>query len=314
LRGILNSGHSRGWPYIRWDPKSRERDECATFAMALIGGIGDLPDTIEDRAVVVSMRRRASGEPVKQFRRRREIGQLHDLRDRLNAWVTSIAGHLELAEPDLPVDDRQADVWESLIAIADAAGGAWPELARAACEELCGTTSSADEGTLGERLLSDLYAVWRDHEEHVFTTTLIDRLKLIEEAPWEDGWGNPPKPLTARRMASLLRPYGVKPRNVWESGPGVQAKGYYRDDLADSWQRYVQAVQASKTPGLPYGSSGRIGGRIEQPEASNETSDESQGTQATLDGWTDRTDARLERATCDLCGEAGGHADWCGAP
>ena len=51
LRGILNAGHSRGWPYVRWDPKSKQRDECPTFAMALVGGIGDLPDTIEDRAV-----------------------------------------------------------------------------------------------------------------------------------------------------------------------------------------------------------------------------------------------------------------------
>ena len=49
------AGHSRGWPYIRWNMSAHaQREACPTFAMAIISGIGDLPDTIEDRAVVVS--------------------------------------------------------------------------------------------------------------------------------------------------------------------------------------------------------------------------------------------------------------------
>ena len=52
----------RGWPYVRWDATARRAEFCPTFAMAIIGGIGNMPDTVEDRAVVISMRRRAPGE------------------------------------------------------------------------------------------------------------------------------------------------------------------------------------------------------------------------------------------------------------
>ncbi|MEJ7742076.1 MAG: hypothetical protein WKF73_05710 [Nocardioidaceae bacterium] len=64
LRGFINAGHSRGAPYLRWDMTARQLEECPTFAMAVLAGIGDLPDTIEDRAVIVSMRRRGNGETV----------------------------------------------------------------------------------------------------------------------------------------------------------------------------------------------------------------------------------------------------------
>src|SRR5689334_10589625 len=94
LRGILNSGHSRGWPYVRWDANARRAEHCPTFAMAIIGGIGDLPDTIEDRAVVVSMRRRAPGERITQWRSRRAVPKLRALRARLHEWVDLHAGEL----------------------------------------------------------------------------------------------------------------------------------------------------------------------------------------------------------------------------
>jgi hypothetical protein len=242
LRGILNAGHSRGWPYVRWDPKAKQREECPTFAMALVGGIGDLPDTIEDRAVVVAMRRRAPGEPVKQLRSR-DVPRLHELRGRLHDWVLSIRHPLADAEPALPVDDRQADVWEPLIAVADAAGGNWPDRARAACRELC-SASSPDDGTIGERLLADLYGIWRAGEEHLHTTTILERLKGIEDAPWAEGWGRNPRPLNARILASLLRPYGVSRRSVRVGDRA--AKGYAREDLADCWDRYVPGVTRSR--------------------------------------------------------------------
>ena len=62
LRGLLNAGHPRNRPAIRWDNATRSLDS-PTFAMAALAGIGAMPDTIEDRAVVIRMRRRAPGEP-----------------------------------------------------------------------------------------------------------------------------------------------------------------------------------------------------------------------------------------------------------
>lgn len=253
LRGILNSGHSRGWPYIRWDPKLRQSEECATFSMALLGGIGDLPDTIEDRAVVVSMRRRAPGEPVATFRRRRVIPRLHVLRARLASWV----GGLDLAdlEPEMPVEDRDADKWEPLIAIADSAGGHWPITARRACEVLCDV--EPDDSTAGERLLADLEAVWGDASERK-TDMILNLLHAVDEAPWGDWYG---KPLTARALAKLLKPYGIRSQNLVIGD--ARPKGYARIDFEDAWTRYRRVPATGATSATEdaeaFATSGNVG-------------------------------------------------------
>ncbi|MBA2337575.1 MAG: DUF3631 domain-containing protein [Acidimicrobiia bacterium] len=241
LRGILNSGHSRGWPYIRWDAQRRRAESCPTFAMAILGGIGDLPDTVEDRAVVVNMRRRAPGEGVAPWRTKRALPPLHALRERLAEWAQFHTPQLEDADPDLPVEDRSADVWESLVAVADAAGGNWPERARRACRALTGA-AEPDEATLGERLLSDLRKVFGFDDDEAFpkverltTAAILDALGGFDEAPWADWYG---RALTARDLARLLRPYGVRSRNL-KQPDGSVAKGYLAADLADPWRRYV---------------------------------------------------------------------------
>src|SRR5260370_29254641 len=72
LRGLLNAGHQRNRPAIRWDAGTRSLETIPTFAMAALAGIGAMPDTIEDRAVVIRIRRRAPGESVAPFRHRRD--------------------------------------------------------------------------------------------------------------------------------------------------------------------------------------------------------------------------------------------------
>jgi hypothetical protein len=245
LRGILNSGRSRGWPYVRWDPKSRQREDCPTFAMAIIGGIGDMPDTIEDRAVVIGVRRRAPGEQVSQWRTSRAVPQLRELRDRLHEWVRGCLDQLADADPDLPAEDRAADCWAPLVAIADAAGGDWPARARTACKALTAGLDDPDDGTAGERLLADLYTVWGD-ASHAPTATLRDRLHALDESPWGDWYG---KPLTARALAKLLRPYGIKSKVIWVGSD--TPRGYIRTDLADAWRRYATSATTQHDDGNP---------------------------------------------------------------
>src|SRR6266545_4561506 len=106
------------------------------------------------------MRRRAPGEQVTPFRRRRHAPALLDLRDRLHEWVRANHAKLQDADPELPVEDRAADCWEPLAAVADAAGGRWPGLARDACRALTAAAAGDAEGSFGERLLADLRAVF----------------------------------------------------------------------------------------------------------------------------------------------------------
>jgi hypothetical protein len=231
LRGIINAGHSRNRPYIRWDQLARKPENCPTFAMAALAGIGNLPDTITDRAVVVKMRRRAPGEVVDRYRDRRDGAPLKALGERVGAWVRCHMTLLREAEPDMPVEDRAADTWEPLIAVADLAGADWPARARKAAIAL--TADDDTDTTLGARLLADLREVFGD-ADRMHGETILNALHKIPEAPWQDYFG---RPLNARDMAKLLKPYGVSSVDV--KIDDVNRKGYRRDHLHDSWTRYL---------------------------------------------------------------------------
>ena len=151
LRGLLNAGHQRNRPMLRWDVTSRTAEQLDTFAMALLAAIGELPDTIMDRAVVVRMRRRAPGEQVDPYRTRRDAPPLHDLRESLSGWARQHLHELQHAQPAMPLEDRAADTWEPLIAIADLAGGDWPARARARRRDHDRCRGPAGRRHLGQR-------------------------------------------------------------------------------------------------------------------------------------------------------------------
>ena len=74
------------------------------------------------------------------------------------------------------VVDRAADIWEALLAVADAAGGAWPERARVAAVALVAQRPER-EPSLGIRLLTDMRRVFDDLAvDQVSTVTLLERL------------------------------------------------------------------------------------------------------------------------------------------
>ena len=81
------------------------------------------------RSIIVRMRRRHAGEQVEPFRRRVHAADGERVRHQIELWAQDSR---EIKWPELPpeITDRDADVWEPLIAIADAIGGEWPERAR----------------------------------------------------------------------------------------------------------------------------------------------------------------------------------------
>jgi hypothetical protein len=254
VRGILNAGHQRNRPYVRWDVLTRSREKCPTFAMAMLAAIGELPDTIMDRAIVIRMRRRGPTEKVAPFRTRRDRPALRALGKRLREWMRANFDTLTTATPELPVEDREADTWEPLIAVADLAGGNWPERARRAC--LAMTGDEPDDAASGTRLLADLKEIWdaeRDpsrgiYAEYLFTKTILQRLRDMDESPWSE-WGRKNEPITARGLATLLRPYGVRSQSV---RIGEQtSKGYARADLTDPWTRYVTSGTTEQNDDKP---------------------------------------------------------------
>lgn len=245
LRGILNAGHQRNRPSIRFNVNRNSVEKLETFAMAALAGIGDMPDTIMDRAVVVRMRRRAPGETVRPYRTRRDRPALEELADRLHEWARDNVDELQSAEPDMPVEDRAADTWEPLVAIADVAGGEWPERARAAAKSFTAAADADDaDANLSMRLLADLRDVFGDATT-LHTSTILERLHGIEDAPWANFFGSP---LDARGLSRRLKPYGITPKDVREGG-GSNRKGYSREQFWDTWQRYLPATRDERDKG-----------------------------------------------------------------
>jgi len=187
------------------------------------------------------MRRRAPGEQVTPFRRRRHAPALLDLRDRLHEWVRANQAKLQDADPELPVEDRAADCWEPLVAVADVVGGRWPGLARDACRAMTAAAAGDAEFSFGERLLVDLRAVFGEVPA-LWTAAIIEQLAKLDEAPWADYYG---QRITDRGIAKLLRPYGIRSRDVKLND--VVRKGYRREDLYDAWQRYATPSATSAT-------------------------------------------------------------------
>ena len=248
LRGLLNAGHQRGRPAIRWDASRRQLDEIETFALVALAGIGDMPDTIEDRAVIIIMRRRAPDETVRPYRTRRDGPALHHLRGRLAQWVCGHLHQLAEATPAMPVEDRAADTWEPLVAIADAAGGHWPATARAAVLGLVEGDQEPANVSLRVRLLIDCRTAFGDADS-LPTATLLGRLRDDDEAPWATLGGTG---LTARGLSTLLRDFGITSANRrWPDGS--QNKGYLAADFADPWRRYCPPARTGhlSVPSVP---------------------------------------------------------------
>jgi hypothetical protein len=236
IRGILNAGHRRGAMAGRCVVKGKTvtTEELPAYCAIALAGLGALPDTILTRSVVIRMRRRKPDEPIEPFRRRVHAPQGHALRDQLAQWAHEHITELTAARPTMPegVADRSADVWEALLAIADIAGGTWPEQARAAAVALVADAKAATP-SLGIRLLGDLRQIFGDHDQ-LSTETLLASLCALPEAPWADLRG---KPLDSRRLANLLRPYDVASKTV-RIGTSTP-RGYKREDLHDPWMRYL---------------------------------------------------------------------------
>ncbi len=237
LRALLNAGYRRGASIPRCVGPRHDVEEFAVFAAVALAGIGDLPDTIMTRSIVIKMRRRAAREVIEQNRVRLHEQEGHALRDQLADWAESVGSAAGEAFPLLPevITDRKAEAWKPLIAIADAAGGTWSKRARvASVADVAATRERVP--TLGIRLLSDIREAFKE-KNILATSDLLEILNSMDEAPWGDLRG---KPLDSRGLAMRLKKYGVVPKTV-RIGTATP-KGYTRENLYDAWERYLPSL------------------------------------------------------------------------
>ncbi len=230
LRGILNSGHTRAAANVIRNVDHKPR-RFSTWAPKAIATIGTLADTLEDRAVVVRLQRKPPGATVERLRRR-DNADFAALRSQAARWAADNFDKLADPDPKMPdLNDRAADNWRPLLAIADLAGGTWPGEARRAA---CLLSGEEQDGAIGVELLREIRSAFGD-DDVIRSSDLVAKLTADTERPWAE-WKHG-RPLTQKQLAGLLAPFHIISLTVHP--PGLpDGKGYRRIDFEEAWAAY----------------------------------------------------------------------------
>jgi hypothetical protein len=249
IRGFINAGHRKGATYGRCRAVGNNviTEESPCYAACAMAGLGWLPDTLLSRAVVIRMQRRLPSEKVTPFRTRISIPEGRKIGTQLAAWARAVFDDAAAARPEMPegVEDRQADAWEPLLAVADLVGGEWPQIAREAAVDLVNINRNSP-ASLPLRMLQDLRTVfWKNlkaaaasRPKGLITETVLSELHHLDDAPWATV--NKGEPLSPIQLANHIRDYGVAPIQLRPfSNTDAQRRGYPLGALALVWRRYL---------------------------------------------------------------------------
>jgi putative DNA primase/helicase len=250
VRGILNSGFDRAEAvFIKNVPtKDGGWAPCAfsTYGPKVLSGIGEVPATVSDRSMRIDMMRKRRDQKVRRLRAR-DGGEFHEIACKMARWAGDKMTALGDADPAVPeeLNDRAADAWAPLLAIADAIGGDWPRRGREAAIELSGEETGTQ--SLGEQLLADIRDAFAERNaDRLSSDELVAYLVALEGRPWAE-LGKSRKPLTKNGLAALLRPFKIHPGSV-RLDDRRTPKGYYRKQFEDAFSRYLPTFQNATTP------------------------------------------------------------------
>ena len=261
LRGILNAGYKRKTAYVvrvasevrEWGIRQRGKVTGAGAAEAgrsggtrlvrfscwcpkVIATIKHLPETLADRCIVIGMQRKTAKETCARLKGLDGT----ELRRKCTRFVLDHSQEIARAEPELPADlnDRAADIWEPLLALADLAGGEWPGRARAAAAGL--TAAAQQEAPIGALLFDIMICFLSENAQRLFSRSLVGELNRLGDRPWAELRRG--KEISEQWLSRQLRPYGVRPRTMWIGE--TAAKGYLKDDFQEVFGRYISKTQA----------------------------------------------------------------------
>jgi putative DNA primase/helicase len=235
LLGLLNAGYLRGGQVLRVIGEEHDPRQFSCWCPVALASIGHIDNTLEDRSLAIALQRRRRDEDIARLGIE-ELTALAPLCRRIARWVADHAPAVAGRRPSRlgGLHDRAFDCWKALLAIADEAGGDWPQRARQAALVV---SVNDDAETLATRLLADLKELFDAEPSGVLFSAEIIAALLRRE---EHGWAELPrtgKPLSQVGMARLLSPFKIRPDTV-RRGNDV-AKGYRREPFEDVWERYL---------------------------------------------------------------------------
>ena len=170
-------------------------------------------------------------------------GAFRALREKEKRWGEDNVETLKAMRPSIPdeLNNRAADNWNPLLAIADLAGGEWPDLARGAALALS-SDADATDGTIGVQLLAAIRDIFQQRKvDSLASAVLVNDLTQDPAGLWFE-YGRRGEPITAKQVASLLEPYEIHP-DVVRDGTRTY-RGYKREWFKDAFERYLPSEGA----------------------------------------------------------------------
>ena len=243
LRGVLNSGHQKETAYItRCVGDDNEPRNFRTWAPKAMAMIGKMHPTLTDRSITIPMARKLPGGRVTRLRRQ-ESATILELKRKCARWAKDHKAALIKEEPDLPAElnDRAKDNWEPLLAIANQAGGNWPQRALTSIRTL--VRDEIENESYSIILLEDIEALFEQRGGSFLSSAeIVKALGEMEERPWPEFRRG--KTITTRQLAGLLRPFDIKPKQKRDGKDVI--RGYTIGSFTDVFTRYLTA--GSVTP------------------------------------------------------------------
>ena len=260
LRGILNSGNSRKTAFVvrvanqftqynltaagsaaATAPPEGEPDPAPSGATRLVrfscwcpkvmAAIGRLPETLADRCIVVRMQRKTAGETCERLTNL----DATPLRRQCARFAQEHRENVAQARPSLPPDlnDRAGDIWEPLLALADLAGGAWPQSARQAAVAL--SAGAQENSPMASLLFAILMQFVHFNVERILSRDLVACLNHLPDRPW--AMMRSGNSISEIWLSQQLRPYGIHPRTI-RTGERT-GRGYFKDEFTEVFRRYI---------------------------------------------------------------------------
>ena len=245
LRGIFNCSHRRRGAVVgRCDGDNNEVRLFNVFGPKVIAMIGRLPATMADRSILVELKRKRRDELVERFESETFTLRADEVRRRLCRFSKDNLHRFKTAGVVVPdaLNDRAADNWRGLFALADMVGGTWTDRTRTAA--LAASVRAADDAEgLGVQLLDDIRTIFIDEGVDILSSEeVVQELVAMSERPW--GECNHGRPLSQMKLSVLLKPFGQKTSDVLRNGK--VRKCYDRRAFEDSWGRYLSEPQSRK--------------------------------------------------------------------
>ena len=246
ILSILNAGHRKGATVTRCE--AAEIGRWSIFPFTAPKRLRPLADCRTRSRIVASAfpcSAKTASQTVERFLFARTPAEAEPIRSIMATWVDSNRNAIHQTYESMGdlrfLADREADLWMPVFAVCAVTAPKRVEELRRCALALSGAKAADDlDDSLALTLLANIRSVWTAGNQAMMTATLVEALGSISDSPWAE----PEHRLTPRKLAGILRPFGVEPRQV---RIGLQTgKGYLRADFELAFSSYLPSKCAER--------------------------------------------------------------------